>query len=69
MDRPVSRDVYSIFTDEFQCVRTQIWWKLVLRRCWGGQREKRKTQRKTEDVHRECASHLCTIRVGQSGRW
>jgi hypothetical protein len=66
VDRPVSRDVYRISSDEFQYFGIQIRRKLILRRCGDGEREERNTQCEGKDVHRGRASHLCTAQMGQS---
>ena len=59
-DRPVSRYVYRITSDELQYLGVQIWWKLKLRRCGEGKREERNIEGKGKDEHRRHASYLCT---------
>jgi hypothetical protein len=66
VDKPVSRDVYRIFSDEFQYFGIQIRWKLIRRPCRDGEREEWDTQYEGEDVNGECASHLCTVQLGQN---
>jgi len=67
VDRPVSRDVYRISSDEFQYFGMQIRWKLIPQRCGDGECEERNTRRKGKDVERERASHLCTAQVQSGG--